>query len=68
MSARYKLAQCLKVTILARVSAHGDGLYLYIPKDVREAYGILAGHKIEVQLLKHFRPETFEEGGEKRNE
>jgi len=43
-----------------RVSAHGGGLYLYIPKDVSDVHGIMAGDKLEVQLLRHWKPAPAE--------
>ena len=46
----------IDVRILARVSAHGGGLYLYLPKDIAGAYGIVAGDRVEVQLMRHFKP------------
>lgn len=56
----------VRVTVIARVSGHGKGYYLYIPKDIIEAYKILPGDKIEVQLSRHFRlkrkMEELEEG------
>ena len=60
MVKEFKEKQVLKITVIARVSAHGEGLYLYIPKDVVEAYGIIAGDKVEVQFLKHFKPVAAE--------
>jgi len=56
MRQQFKEKQTLKVTVVSRVSAHGDGLYLYIPKDVIDVYGIAAGDKIEVQFLRQFKP------------
>jgi len=38
------------LTTLLRVSVQGDGLYLYIPKNIIEVYGIMAGDRIEVKL------------------
>jgi len=35
---------------LMRVSAQGDGLYLYIPKQIVDVKGIQAGDRIEVKL------------------
>jgi len=35
---------------LLRVSARGGALYLYLPKDMVEAYGIMSGDLIEVKL------------------
>ena len=49
------------MSLLMRVSRRGKGLYLYIPKDVAGVYGIAAGHKVEVKLVKHYRPKTMEE-------
>jgi len=40
---------------LLRVSARGAALYLYLPKDLVEAYGIIASDLIEVKLGKILR-------------
>ena len=56
MVREYEEKGTLKVTVLARVASHGTALYLYIPKDIAEAYGIVAGDKVEVQFLRHFKP------------
>jgi len=53
----YELAEKLGVTVLTHVSAHGGGLYLYIPRDLVEAYKIVAGDKIEAQLQRLFKPD-----------
>jgi antitoxin component of MazEF toxin-antitoxin module len=61
MSDQFEEKGVIKVTIVTRVSAHGDGLYLYIPKDVWKTLGIMAGDKLEVQLLRHWKPPKAEE-------
>jgi len=56
MTKIFELAEKLGVTVLTHVSAHGGGLYLYIPRDLVEAYKIHAGNKIEAQFLRLFKP------------
>jgi len=34
-----------------RVSAAGRGLYLYLPKDLCEQYGLVAGNRVKVKLI-----------------
>jgi hypothetical protein len=44
------------VVALCRISAKGgEGLYLYIPKNFADAYGILGAEFAEVQFRKLFR-------------
>jgi len=40
-----------------RVSRHGGGLYLYVPKDVAEVHRIEGEDMVEVELKKHYTPE-----------
>lgn len=40
---------------LLRVSAHGDGLYLFIPRDFVEVYDIKSGDRIKVDLQTRYR-------------
>jgi len=40
------------VTVLLRVSSRGGALYLYVPRDVADAYGILIGDKVEAKLIR----------------
>ena len=58
MRKEFEKVKSLKITVLMRVSAHGNGLYLYLPKDIVEAYGIIAGNKLGVQILDHYQPKT----------
>jgi len=44
-----------------RVSVRGGGYYLYLPRDVVEVYGILAGDRVEVKLGRIYRPKIPEE-------
>jgi len=46
-----------------KVAARGAGLYLYLPKDLREVYGVMAGDRIEVKLGRIYRPREYV-GGE----
>lgn len=43
------------------VSARGDGLCLYLPKDLCNLYGLVAGDRLKVHLLEHFRKERSDE-------
>jgi len=45
----------IKETRTLNVSARGDGLCLYLPKEFCELYGIVAGDKIKTRLADHFR-------------
>jgi len=47
---------------LLRVSVRGSALYLYLPKDLVEAYGIMAGDQIEVMLGEIRRREKYAPG------
>ena len=49
------------ITTLARVSMRGGALYLYLPRDLVEAYGLMAGDKVEVNLKKLHRSKRIEE-------
>ena len=58
----------IKETRTLRVSARGDGLCLYLPKEFCELYNIIAGDKLKARLGDHFRnsellhPEKGEKG------
>ena len=55
MSEKWKTEK-IGVTALCRISAKGgEGLYLYIPKNFADAYGILGADFAEVQFRKLFR-------------
>jgi hypothetical protein len=43
------------------VSARGDGLCLYLPKDLCQLYGLIAGDRMKVALREHFRKRRTEE-------
>ena len=43
--------QVLDIRYIAEVSGHGSGLYVRIPKEVVDFYGIVAGDRIKVALL-----------------
>lgn len=53
-----------KTTAILRVAKRGKALYLYLPSDLVEIYGLLPGYKVEVRLDKIYRPKTLEEGSE----
>jgi hypothetical protein len=50
-------AQKIDLQALLRVSAHGDGLYLFIPRDIVDVYGIVSGDRVKVKLLNLYRLE-----------
>jgi len=37
------------------VSARGAGLCLYLPKDICDVYGLIAGDMLTVRMLDHYR-------------
>jgi len=40
------------VNVLVRASAKGgSGVYLYVPRDHADAYGIVPGKKVEIRLV-----------------
>lgn len=44
-----------------QVSARGDGLCLYLPKDLCDVYRLIAGDRVKVGLGEHFRRRRQEE-------
>lgn len=62
---RYEKIGDIGLTLLLNVSARGGGLYLYLPKDLVEVQGILAGDRIEVKLGKIHRHKKYIEEAEK---
>jgi len=46
----------IRETHSLRVSQQGEGLYLYLPKGLREVHGIRAGDRIKATLRDLFRP------------
>jgi len=50
-----KVGKKIGVNVLMRASAKGgSGVYLYIPRDYANTYGIKSGDKVEVKLLRVF--------------
>jgi len=50
-----KIGKKIGVNVLMRASAKGgSGVYLYIPRDYADTYGIKSGDKVEVRLLRTF--------------
>jgi len=43
------------------VSSRGEGLCLYLPKDICELYGLIAGDRLTVKMLDHYRKIREEE-------
>jgi antitoxin component of MazEF toxin-antitoxin module len=56
MSQLYKNIGKIKEVITLQVSARGNGLCLYLPKQLCETYGIHAGHRLKVVIRDHFQP------------
>ena len=64
MSEKWK-SEKIGVTALCRISAKGgEGLYLYIPKNFADAYGILGAEFAEVQFRKLFRVKPLDSEAE----
>jgi len=56
-----KVGRKIGVTVLMRASAKGgSGVYLYMPRDYADTYGIKHGDKVEARLLRVFEdiPDT----------
>jgi len=66
MVKKWKVVREIKERRTLNVSTHGRGLYLYLPKDLCEIYGIIGGDRVKVQLLDLFRVDY--EGEEKGEE
>jgi len=49
------------VTVVTKPVAHGSGIYVRIPKDVVEAYGLYEAEKIEITVDRVQRPPKPEE-------
>jgi hypothetical protein len=45
----------IKETHTLKVSARGDGLCLYLPKNLCEVHGIIAGDRLKVHIRDHYR-------------
>ena len=45
----------LKETLTLSVSARGNGVCVYLPKDIMDVYGLLSGDMLKVSLRNHFR-------------
>jgi len=62
MSQAYEKIGEIKEVITLQVSARGNGLCLYLPKQLCETYGVAAGHRLKVVIRDHFRPMSSEQG------
>jgi len=60
-----KIGEIKEVTTL-QVSARGSGLCLYLPKQLCETYGVIAGHRLKVAIGDHFRPKPSENASDGR--
>jgi len=45
----------LKETVTLSVSTRGNGVCVYLPKDITDVYGVLSGDMLKVSLRNHFR-------------
>lgn len=50
-------SQRIQLETLLRISQHGDGLYLFVPKDIVDVYALLPGDRIKVRLVEAYRVE-----------
>jgi hypothetical protein len=50
-------AEKIQLETLLRASRHGDGIYLFIPKDIVDVYGLVAGDRVKVKLVEAYRVE-----------
>lgn len=50
------------------VSSRGAGLCLYLPKDICEVYGLIAGDMLKIRMLDHFRKASLSSGDGKDKE
>jgi hypothetical protein len=62
----HRLSEWEKIDVLKEVhtlsvSARGAGLCLYLPKDICDVYGLIAGDMLKIQMLDHFRKLREEE-------
>jgi hypothetical protein len=62
----FRLSQWERIDVLKEVhtlpvSARGDGLCLYLSKNLCAVYGLIAGDMLKVQMLDHFRKRREEE-------
>jgi len=61
MVKKWKVEREIKERRTLNVSSHGRGLYLYLPKDLCEVYGVNGGDRIKAQLLELFKRDWAEE-------
>lgn len=47
--------QRIQLETLLRISQHGDGAYLFLPKDIVDCYRLLPGDRVKVRLVESFR-------------
>lgn len=64
MRKKWKAGREIKETLTLNVSGQGTGLYLYLPKDLREQYNINAGDRVKVQLKQLYKRDWAAEGNE----
>jgi len=51
----WELVGNVKETITLSISTRGDGLCIYLTKDLCDVYGLKAGDMIKITLRDHFR-------------
>lgn len=64
MRKKWKAGREIKETLTLNVASSGTGLYLFLPKDLREQYEINAGDRVKVQLKQVFKRDWAAEGNE----
>jgi hypothetical protein len=45
----------IELETLLRTSQHGDGMYLFVPKDIVDVYSLIPGDRVKVKLIESFR-------------
>ncbi len=48
---RRPAVQAIDVRYIGELSAHGTGLYVRIPKEILDYYGLVAGDKVKIAIL-----------------
>lgn len=48
-------SQQIHLEALLRISQHGDGAYLFLPRDIVDVYHLLPGDRVKVKLVESFR-------------
>ena len=57
----WEIVEKINELVTLPVSARGDGLCLYLPKDLCNLHGLIAGDRVKVGLNEHYRKRREEE-------